>query len=76
MAAITKRFGSGGAGLAPGGNAGKPDLATILRDGVDDVTELRTQFIALLAKLDADGGVTDVNYASTLTPAALKNTKA
>lgn len=38
---------------------------------VDDITELRTQLIALLVKLDADAGVTDVNYASTLTPAAL-----
>lgn len=27
---------------------------------------LKTQFNALLAKLDADGGVTDTNYSSTL----------
>lgn len=38
---------------------------------VDDMTELRAQFVALCAKLDADAGVTDVDYESTLTPAAL-----
>ncbi len=37
---------------------------------VADEAELRTQFAALLAKLDADTGVTDTDYASTLTPAA------
>ena len=44
-------------------------------DNVDDFAALRTAFIALLAKLDADGGVSDTNYASTLTPAALKTKK-
>lgn len=47
---------------------------TALRDQfnalVDDYDELRTQYVALLAKLDADAGVTDTDYASTLTPAA------
>jgi hypothetical protein len=50
-------------------------LAKDQRDIADDLAELRTQFIALLVKLDADAGVTDVDYASTLTPAALTHTK-
>lgn len=65
---------AGGAGLHPSGN-GEPHLAGSLRDAVDDVTELRTQFIALLAKLDGDVGITDVDYESTLTPAAQTLTK-
>jgi len=65
---------AGGSGLHPSGN-GTPNVAGSLRDAVDDVTELRTQFIALLAKLDADVGITDVNYESTLTPAAQTLTK-
>lgn len=32
---------------------------------VDEMDELKTKFAALAAKLDADAGVTDVNYAST-----------
>jgi len=32
-------------------------------------TELTAKFAALLAKLDLDAGVTDEDYASTLTPA-------
>ena len=75
MTTISKEYGSGGGGLQPGGSAGDPDLATTLREVVDDLAELRTQFIALLVKLDADVGVTDVDYASTLTPAALKTIK-
>ena len=51
------------------------ELYGVLADEVDDFTELRSKFIALLTKLDADAGVTDTNYASTLTPAALKTTK-
>lgn len=75
MATITTRFGSGLANIAPGGNQGSPTLASAIRDGIDDVTEIRTQFIALLAKLDADAGITDTDYAATLTPAALTNVK-
>lgn len=55
--------------------AEKGGLDLDLQDVADDITEFRTQFIALLAKLDADGGVTDVDYASTLTPATQKTTK-
>ncbi|KKL51598.1 hypothetical protein LCGC14_2293910 [marine sediment metagenome] len=49
--------------------------AAPLKSLLDDVTELRTQLIALLAKLDLDAGITDVDYESTLTPAALTTTK-
>lgn len=36
-----------------------------------DVTALRAAVLAITAKLDADAGVTDGNYASTCNPAAL-----
>ncbi len=75
MANVKSSFGSGGSGLTPNDSAGTPGLATVLRDGIDDTTELHTQLIALLVKLDADVGINDVNYESTLTPAALKNVK-
>jgi hypothetical protein len=67
-------YNSGGTALAPS-NGNPNDLAKVLRAAIDDVTELRTQFIAALAKLDADAGVTDTDYESTLTPAALTLTK-
>ncbi len=41
MAAISRRFGSGGANLAPGGSAGQPALAVVLRDVADDLAALR-----------------------------------
>jgi len=72
MAAIRTDFGQGGANLAPGGASGTPDLATTLRDIADDLAtfkaqfnSLRTAYQATLAKLDADAGVTDTNYAAT-----------
>lgn len=51
------------------------DQRDILEALVNDVTELRAKLIATLAKLDADAGVTDADFASTLTPAALTTTK-
>ena len=36
-----------------------------------DITALRTALLAVTAKLDADAGVTDTNYAATCNPAAL-----
>lgn len=81
MTTIKTNFGEGGANLAPGGAAGTPDLATTLRDEADDFdtlktkfNELRTAYLALLAKLDLDGGVTDVNYAATCGPPAAVST--
>ena len=46
-----------------------------LKSLLDDVTDIHTQFTALLAKLDADVGITDVNYESTLDVAALTTTQ-
>lgn len=70
MASITTTFGHGGTGLQPG--HGSPDLVTALRDIADDLAtvktfcnSLRTAYNATLAKLDADAGVTDTNYAAT-----------
>jgi hypothetical protein len=74
MTTILTKFGTGGANMTPAGN-GTPTLARTARDIADDLTELRAQFVALLAKLDADAGVTDTNYASTLTPDALLTIK-
>ena len=39
-----------------------------------DLTAIRTAVVGITAKLDADAGVTDTNYASTLDPAALTAT--
>lgn len=47
-------------------------LHALIGDLIRDNNELRTQFIALLAKLDSDAGVTDTNYAATLTPEAVR----
>ncbi len=38
-----------------------------------DVAALRAALVAVTAKLDADGGVTDTNYAATCNPAALSS---
>jgi len=75
MATIKTSFGSGGRNLSPGGGVGAPSLALALRDVADDLTALRTKFVATLTKLDADGGVTDTNYVATQSPAALKTIK-
>lgn len=73
MATIDQRTGDGGIGRGITKESGVDDLVTLLNATVDDLTELRTQFIALLAKIDADAGDTggDSDYESTLTPAAL-----
>jgi len=73
MATIKTDSFSGGVGQQPG--YGTPELADSFRDVADDLTELRSKLISLLAKLDADAGVMDTNYASTLTPAALTTIK-
>ena len=74
MGTIKENFGSGGSGLDVKDRDGG-STAIHLRDVADDFAELRTQFIALLVKLDADVGINDVNYESTLTPAALLTIK-
>jgi hypothetical protein len=76
MAAIPSDFGVGGSGLTPNGGSGSPTLADALRDAATDLAELRAQFIALLAKIDADSGDTggDADYEATLTPDPLLTT--
>ena len=50
----------------------QPDDVKVLLDAaLADLTALRAAFLLLTAKLDADGGVTDTNYASLTNPAAL-----
>ena len=46
MAKISKRFGSGGANLVPGGAGGQPALADVWRDVADDLAALRPAPIA------------------------------
>jgi hypothetical protein len=41
MVAISKRFGSGGANLQPGGASGTPTLAEALRDVAEDLAALK-----------------------------------
>jgi hypothetical protein len=48
------------------------ELARLLTAVQADLTALRTSFTTLTAKLDADAGVTDANYAATCDPAALE----
>jgi hypothetical protein len=46
----------------------RPDVPQDVREVVfavvEDLVSLNTKFNAVLAKLDADGGVTDTNYAA------------
>lgn len=60
--------------------SGVATVRELFEAAVDDMTELRTQFVALLAKLDVDftaqnlavgSSQLDEDYASTLTPSAL-----
>lgn len=51
------------------------DLKTLMNEIVDDLTALRSAITGITAKLDADAGVTDTDFASTQDPAALKTTK-
>lgn len=74
MANITASFGSGGANLAPGGSNGSPSLALALRDIADDLETIRAWAAALATKLNADAGVTDVNYA-TISAGSIKTKK-
>lgn len=74
MPEIKTDFNRGGEAMDPI-DGKSPTFADLFRDGVDDVTAIRNALIGLLQKLDLDAGVTDTDYESSLTPAALKNTK-
>lgn len=50
------------------------DLRTLLANVQTDLANLRAAVVAITAKLDADAGVTDTNYAATTNPAALNLT--
>lgn len=50
----------------------KNELLQVLEDVRLDLAALRASLVAITAKLDADGGVTDTNYAATTNPAALR----
>lgn len=73
MASVVKEHHfTGGAALSYNDRDGER-LDKMLRDLIDDVTELRaqvtnirTQYTALLAKLDDDSGVGDSDYAAEL----------
>lgn len=47
------------------------ELRKLLESAQADLAALRASIVAITAKLDADGGVTDTNYAATTNPAAL-----
>ena len=49
-------------------------VSTLLLSLLADITAVRTAVVAINAKLDADAGVTDTNYAATCAPAALTTT--
>lgn len=54
------------------GNAS--ELRTELNKMVADITALRAAIVGITAQLDADGGVTDTDYAATNDPAAQTST--
>jgi hypothetical protein len=72
MPQVTTKHFSGGSHLAPDQDGDGADLEAMLRALIADYAELRTQFIALLAKIDADTADTggDDDYEEDLTPAA------
>ena len=47
------------------------NLNALLNAVQDDLTAIRASVLLITAKLDADAGVTDTNYAATTNPAAL-----
>lgn len=47
------------------------DTKALLTAMLADITAIRAAVLLITAKLDADAGVTDTNYAATTNPAAL-----
>jgi len=52
------------------------DMALDIKALVADAAALRASIVAITAKMDADAGITDVNYASTTNPVANTATSA
>ena len=76
MPEVKSKHFSGGGHLAPDQEGDGADLEALLRAMIADYAELRTQFVALLVKIDADATDTggDADYEATLTPAAQTTT--
>jgi hypothetical protein len=55
-------------------NLNHEDAIAVLDSMLADITAIRAAVVAITAKLDADAGVTDTDYASTCDPAALTTT--
>jgi hypothetical protein len=72
--AIKEDYFTGGAGMAPTGTDFHPPLAQALRDGIDDITDLRTKLLAVCTMLDAEAGLGG-GYVAAGTPAAQALTK-
>ncbi len=49
-------------------------MAALIGAVQTDLAALRASYVLLTAKLDADGGVTDTNYASLTNPATQQTT--
>ena len=55
-------------------NIDQAGLDSVLDSLLADVTAIRTAVVGITAKLDADAGITDTDYAATRDPAALTTT--
>ena len=75
MATVYINSFTGGSGLTTKGGKSAAFLATVIRELITDVTNIRTAFVTLTAKIDADSGDTggDNNYATTCDPAAMSS---
>ena len=75
MASVIKvDYFTGGSGHAPTGTDNHPPLAQAMRDGIDDMTEMRDKWATILTKLDTEGGLGG-GYVAAGTLAAQKLTK-
>lgn len=66
---MAKKIGTheGGAGLTAGHSDKRRDsFEDVLKAYRDEIDDLRSKYASLLAKLDADTGVNDTDFASTL----------
>jgi len=49
----------------------REDLSDLFTSVLTDLTAMRAAIVGITAKLDADGGITDTDYAATWDPAVL-----